>query len=341
MRKAFCVFLIAMFVVGIGGCKQTVPEFPSAEIGACSQVALEFLSDEKLKMEQDASLTDIAKQLGITLRNYPVVDGSTSTLGIVQEMYKSMFGEGGADTEDYPTEASKTVPSYQLLIDGEADMIIVPYASADILNRAKEKGVTLEFNRIAAEALIFITPLENPVENITTEQIRSIYIDNGIDNWKELGGPDKKLVPICRNEDSGSQSQMDNLILNNEEMHPDIKENYVELTMDGMLSQVAFQHYGGIGGTPTESYAIGYTLYAYLRDHTLVTGIGDSLKILAFDGIQPDQESLANGAYSLTDGYYAVTRSDLPEDHTARTMIEWLRGDGASVVEKLGLIPSK
>jgi phosphate transport system substrate-binding protein len=82
----------------------------------------------------------------------------------------------------YPAKASKTVPAYRLLIAGEANMILVPYASADVLEEAENAGVELEFHKVAAEALLFITPAENPTESITLEQIREIYLHYGITN---------------------------------------------------------------------------------------------------------------------------------------------------------------
>ena len=337
MKKPLCIFIITVLFIGICGCKSAVPEASSSRESTAVSKALSVGESTSV---HDSSTTGAAKQLGITSENYPVIDGSTSTFSIVHNIYNAMFIENGGPADKYPAKASKTVPSYNLLIDGKADMVIVPYASADILNQAKAKGVTLEFNRIAKEALIFITSIENPAENITAEQVRNIYLDNAIDNWKEIGGPDKKLVPICRNADSGSQSQMDNLILNHEKMHPDIIKNYVELTMEDMLYLVAFYHGGGIDNPPTESYALGYTLYTYLQTDNNITGIGDHLKILAFDGITPNQESLATGEYSLTDGYYAVIRSDLPEDHPARAIIDWLHGDGVFTIANLGLIAS-
>ncbi|MEG6523352.1 PstS family phosphate ABC transporter substrate-binding protein [Desulfotomaculum sp. 1211_IL3151] len=283
-------------------------------------------------------MSDTAGKLGITHQNYPKMDGSTSTLSIVRAINKALYQY--YENDNFPETAAKTVPSYQALINGEVDMIIVPYASSDVLDLAKDKGVELEFFPIAAEALVFITPIENETENITLEQLRSIYLDYGITNWTELGGPNRALVPICRNSDSGSQSQMDNLVLNGKKMHSAIQKNYVELTMEGMLEQVAFYHNGGLNGSPTDSYALGYTLYTYLKSMGEVTGIDERLKILAFEGFVPTEESLADGSYSLTDGYYAVVRKDLPKNHSARIIINWLKSDdGKAVIKGLGLIP--
>jgi len=285
-------------------------------------------------------MTETAEKLGITHENYPRIDGSTSTLSIVRAINRAMYQSD--ENDNFPEVQSKTVPSYKKLIKGEVDMIIVPYASSDVLALAKDAGVELEFYPISAEALVFITPKENKAENITMEQVRRIYLDYGITNWSALGGPDRELVPICRNSDSGSQSQMDNLILKGEKMHPAIQKNYVELTMEGMLEQVAFYHNGGLGGKPTNSYALGYTLYTYLKSMGEITGIDEKLKMLAFDGVAPSEESIADGSYSLADGYYAVVRKDLPKDHSGRIIINWLKSDdGKAVIKTLGLIPKE
>lgn len=290
---------------------------------------------------ENAVMTPTAQALGITYEDYPRIDGSTSTLGLVRAVWRAMVDDSSAAFgAGYPEEAGKTVPSYHKLIEGEVDLIFVPYASQDVLQAAKDAGVELEFHKVAAEALIFITPKDNSADSITREQVRSIYLDNDIDNWKELGGPRRKLVPICRNADSGSQSQLDNLVLDNESMHPSIEKNHVELTMEGMLEQVAYYHSGGFDGKPTRSYALGYTLYSYLINMTEMTGVGDNLKILDYEGIAPSFENIADGSYPLADGYYAVVRSDLPEDHSARAVISWLQSDeGSAAIETIGLIP--
>ncbi len=110
--------------------------------------------------------------------------------------------------------------------------------------------------------------------------------------------------------------------------------------MEGMLEQVAFYHSGGLSGKPTDSYALGYTLYTYLQQMNEITGIGEHLKILSLDGVLPTAENIADGYDPLADGYYAVIRSDFPASHSARAVITWLQSeDGAASIEGIGLIP--
>lgn len=335
MKRMISLLLFSLIVLTLCAC--TVNDGAKEQSSTSPSITTQPVTEGNKNREMTAT----ANSLGITAKNYPIIDGSTSTLPLVQAIYRAMYGDEVYEDSSYPKEASKTVPSYRRLIRGEADLILVPFASIDVLEEAKNAGVELEFHKIASEALIFITSVENTAESITLDQVREIYLNYGITNWSELGGPDRKLVPICRNSDSGSQSQMDNLVLNNEEMHPDIQNNYVELTMEGMLELVAFYHGGGMSGSPTNSYALGYTLYTYLQQMNEVTGIGDRLKILSFDGVFPTAKNIADGHYPLANGYYAVVRADLSNDHSARSIITWLQGEeGIKAIENLQLIPS-
>jgi len=100
-------------------------------------------------------------------KNYPKIDGSTSSLPIVQEIYKAIFKPETIDGEEVwsglPMSASKTIESYKLLIDGEVDMIIVSDPSEEVKALAAEKGVELEYTPICLEALVFINSGVRPL----------------------------------------------------------------------------------------------------------------------------------------------------------------------------------
>jgi len=327
MKKQYIFILVLVIIISFCGCVSNAQstETETIELGI-------------------PVMSATAGIYGVNDENYPKIDGSTSTLPIVQAIHEVMYKEGGI----YPETASKTVPSYELLINGEVDLILVPYASTDVLALAEQNGVNLEFFPIALEALVFITPIENTVENITMEQVRDIYIHYGIKNWSELGGPDRNLIPICRNADSGSQAALDETVLNNEEIHPDIKKNYKEMTMDGMVVQVAFYHTVGSGvrsiiqdkKRDMNSYALGYTLYTWYIAETGMTGFDQYLRVLSFEGVEPNNDSIVDGSYPLSIKYYAVVRSDLSEEHSARSVIDFLQSEeGAKSINWKGLIP--
>ena len=61
--------------------------------------------------------------------------------------------------------------------------------------------------------------------------------------------------------------------------------------------------------------------YKYLIDNDRITGVGEDLKILDYEGVKPDVETISSGYYPLSDGYYLVFRKDEPEDSPVLSLI--------------------
>ena len=231
----------------------------------------------------------------------PVLDGSTSTYQITQNIYRSYY-QNYENHPDFPKAHSKTVASYKRLIDGEVEMIFVPDAGEEVLRYAEEKNVKLKFIPIANEALIFFTGTRNKVDNITTEQLHEIYVNNGIKNWKELGGDDATLAAYCRNEDSGSHAQMEQFILDGKEINDNISKERTSIMMSSILTDVDDYNKKNEG-----KYAMGYSLFYYYLVNSSILGPVD-LKFMSIDGIAPTEETISDGTYPYTSNYYAVIR---------------------------------
>lgn len=260
----------------------------------------------------------------------PILDGSTSTYAITQNIY-SMFYNNYDKAPGFPKSHSKTVGSYKRLINGEVEMIFVPDAGEDIMKYAEEKGVRLKFIPIANEALIFFTAAENPVSNITTEHLYDIYVNNSITNWKELGGTDGVLAAYCRNEDSGSHAQMEKFILNGKEISENIAKERTSIIMSSILTDVDDYNKKNEG-----SYAMGYSLYYYYQNNQMLLGPVD-LKLMSIDGIEPTEETVANGTYPYTTNYYAVIR-DGENNSKIDAFAELMQGEfGDTIAQMSGL----
>jgi len=243
-----------------------------------------------------AILLETAPQVEI-----PVLDGSTSTYAITQNIYSAYY-RNYDNHPDFPKAHSKTVASYKRLIDGDVEMIFVPDAGEEVLKYAEEKNVKLKFIPIADEALIFFTGTKNNVDNITTEQLHDIYVNNGITNWKELGGDDGTLAAYCRNEDSGSHAQMEQFILDGKKINENISKERTSIMMSSILTEVDDYNRKNEG-----NYAMGYSLFYYYLVNSSVLG-PLNLKFLSIDGIAPTEETISDGTYPYTTSYYAVIR---------------------------------
>lgn len=233
----------------------------------------------------------------------PILDGSTSTYNITQNIYWQFY-INPQNHENYPKAHSKTSNSYKRLIDGEVEMIFVPDPSEEVKNYAEEKGVKLRYIPIATEALIFFTDKNNTADNITTEQLYNIYVNNSIENWSEIGGENADLVPFCRNLDSGSHAQMERFILDGKDLNEEIRKEHTSWIMSSILTEVDYFNRNNHG-----KYAMGYSLYYYYFNSQTVLG-PVNLKLMSINGVAPTEESIANGTYPYTTNYYAVVRDE-------------------------------
>ena len=260
----------------------------------------------------------------------PVLDGSTSTYDITKNIYAAFY-QNSDKAPGFPKAHSKTTNSYRRLIDGEVEMIFVPDAGEDVVKYAKEKNVKLKFTPIANEALIFFTSTKNPVENINTKELHNIYVNNGITNWKDIGGTDSVLAAYCRNEDSGSHAQMENFILDGKEINENIAKERTSIIMSSILTDVDTYNKKNQG-----KYAIGYSLYYYYQNSKMILGPLD-LKLMSIDGIAPTEETIANSTYPYTTNYYAVTR-DGKNNPKVDAFLELMQGEfGDAIAEQSGL----
>ena len=266
----------------------------------------------------------------------PIIDGSTSTYPFTENLYSTLFSNGYKHP-DRPEAHSKSHVTYQKLINGEIDMMFASvYPASDILKMAEEKGVKLELIPIAYDAMIFFTNADNSIEGLTKEQISNIYVNDAYDNWAEVGGPDALMYPYCRNNDSGSHAQMEKHFLNGNEIHPEVQKE-TSFTMSNVLTDVM-----GAKTDDPVGYGLGYSIYYYFNNMDIFYDTNTHLKLLAIDGVHPNDETIADGTYPLSNNTYVVLRSDQPEGSPARKMAEFmLTKAGQEIVRLAGFGPLK
>lgn len=272
-----------------------------------------------------------AKQFGFD-KVMPIIDGSTSTYPFTNAVYNMLFSNGENHPQK-PAKHSKSHATYQRLINGEIDMSFASvYPASDILKMAEEKGVELELIPIAYDAMIFFTNKDNTIEGLTSEQISNIYVNNAYENWNQIGGPNAILYPYCRNNDSGSHAQMEKHFLNGNEIHSKIMSETRSEAMQSILTDVI--------DAKTEEplgYGLGYSIYYYYHNADMILGTKSHLKLLAIDGVHPNDFTIADGTYPLSNNTYIAIRKDTPLDSPARKMAEFmLTEEGQQCVQNAG-----
>ena len=259
-----------------------------------------------------------------TRDNLPRLDGSTSTVPLAQSMCAVLLGEEPEAVADL-VRFSRTTQSYRELMAGKADLVLAAEPSSEVLSELKQDGKWL-VTPFATDALVFVVNRDNPVDSLTSDQVRQIYAGQ-ITNWSEVGGSDTAIVPFQRNEGAGSQTLMEKLVMKGQEMM-EAPQTLVPDSMSGLLEAV--REYDN---SPA---AIGYTVYYYANDMEMAQG----LKVLAIDGVAPSADTIRSGEYPFLNPYFVAIAADTPEDAPTRILYDWVLGpEGQKLVELEGYVP--
>jgi ABC-type phosphate transport system substrate-binding protein len=240
--------------------------------------------------------------------------------------YAEQGGEQSAESPPpNPSPSPSTKPSAELEspVFTPVSLILVTPPSPEETDYAQQAGVTLEQKPVALDGFVFIVNRDNPVESLTLEQLRDIYTGQ-ITNWKEVGGYDAKIRAFQREGGSGSQTAMEQLVMEGAPMLVPPSVMVVQ-GMGGLIERVAeYQN---------DASSIGYT-YAYYLENLYHN---ENIKVLRIEGIAPSPQTYLDRSYPLTTAYYAVIRADEPKDSPARRLRDFLLTDtGQAIIEMAG-----
>jgi phosphate transport system substrate-binding protein len=257
----------------------------------------------------------------------PIIDGATAFYPYYKAMVARMIG---LDEEETATRilCSTTDYAYPYLADREVDLIFCLLPSEDQVEYAKEAGVEFEYVPFLNEGFVFFVNKDNPVDELTIDQLHDIYAGK-ITNWKEVGGDDVEITAYQRTEGSGSQTGLYLHVIPQDEVIQPPKEKVIG-TMGEIIDAVA--------GYENKAGAIGYS-YNYF-----VTSMhyDESIKLLKINGIAPSNDSIASGKYPMISQVCAVFRSDEPEGSLVRQIAEWCRSEeGQALAVEKGYVPNK
>ena len=259
-----------------------------------------------------------------TRENFPRLNGSTSMVPLGQAIACVLLGESRQEVEDL-VQFNRTTASYRALMAGECDLLLAAEPAPAIYEEKEEQGFDWRMEELAMDALVFVVNEDNPVDSLTPEQLRQIYTGQ-ITNWSQVGGEDREIIPFQRNAEAGSQTLMEKLVMQGEEMMSAPTEQVI-LSMGELVEAV--REYDGSPG------AIGYTVYYYANDMNMA----DGLKILKVDGVAPEAESIRSGEYPFLNPYYVVMAASEPEDSPTGVLFAWLLGrEGRELVESQGYV---
>ena len=220
-----------------------------------------------------------------------------------------------------------------MLLSGEIDFFFGARPSEAQLQMAEEAGVELELTPIGKEAFVFFVNDQNPVDNLSTEQLRGIY-SGEINNWHSVGGKIKRILAFQRPENSGSQTMME-YFMGDKPLREPLQAEYVE-DMIGVLRKTADYE--------NSDSSIGYSFRYYTTIMADSSGEdADGIKLLSVDGVYPDTETIQSGEYPYTTYLYAITAANREgAKSTLKPFLEWIVGSqGQKLVSDTGYVAVK
>lgn len=217
--------------------------------------------------------------------------------------------------EDY----SLSHPESEIDIQGggsSAGITAVETGTADIgmSSRAlNENEQALWSVEIAKDGLAIIINPQNPVQDLTLDQIRDIYTTQ-ISDWSELGGPRASIHIIAREDGSGTQSAFESLVMRKAQITP----RAIIQDSNGAIRQLVSGDRNSIG-----FISLG------LVDQTV--------KAIRLDGVAPTRENVINGSYSLFRPFLFVANG--PPTGLTKQFIDFtLSSEGQQLLVNEGLI---
>ena len=322
-----------------------------------------------VEKEYTAGLKKPTATTAMTYENVPVSDGSDATLPLRQLLIANELGleaEWEQDVNEifpkwrigpkedaplwyklmpYTMKQSDTHTAFVECVNGSTDLIVTERGiTPGESELAEAKGVEILSRAIAKDALTFVVHADNPVQNLSLEQVRKIYTGE-ITNWKEVGGNDAPIVPLVRESGSGTQVNMENLIMGGQTI-PDRTD------IQGQLCRDSESPYYTMVFSVEGANAIFYTPYYYYRyivRNDKVDELGEAyakgnhpstkIKSLSLDGIAPSRETIASSEYPVITDVYASVRSDLDMSSVAYQLFYLLAtGQRNKVIDESGYV---
>ncbi len=234
-------------------------------------------------------------------------DGSTSMEKVIGYLSEAYMEENSDVKITYnPTGSGSGIQAVQ---EGRCDI------GLSSRNLKDEEAKELKGTVVAIDGIAIIVNPQNPIADLTIEQISSLY-KGEITNWKEIGGYDAPVVLIGREAASGTRDGFES-ITDTE----DACKYSQELTSTGDVVQT-------VASNPN---AIGYASLASVKD---------TVKAIDVEGVTPTTETIQNGTYKVQRNFVFVTKKNKELTGAAKSFFDFATSAAADeLVTEAGAVP--
>ena len=213
------------------------------------------------------------------------------------------------------------------LINGTVDIANASRAiKPEEIEAAKANGIEPVEHVIARDAIAVIVNPQNPVNELTLDQISRIYRGE-ITNWQEVGGEDRPIVRLSRETNSGTHVYFLEAVVR--------LGNSRDKTILSPLTLLLPSSEGIISEVSSNPNAIGYDGLGYVTDEVKVIAVSpgkDQPYVL------PSIQSVNDLTYPIARDLYMYSRQD--SSQAVLDFLDWvLSAEAQQIVADLGFVP--
>ncbi len=162
---------------------------------------------------------------------------------------------------------------------------------------------------IGQDGIAVIVHPDNDVANLTTEQLRDIY-QGRVANWQAVGGPDRSIDVISREDGSGTRAEFERLVMGDR-----------RTSRSAVIAPSSAAMVTAVSRSPG---AIGYVSMSYLNP---------GVRSVDVDGSAPTLENVAGNSYPLRSTLFIIGLEEPQNDF--RAFVGWVQSpEGQAVVSR-------
>lgn len=240
------------------------------------------------------------------------IKGSNTMLPLLEKLADEFMDENPG-FEIY-TEGGGTEVGIRDLLDNKvqisaASRNLEPEETKLMAERFGSVGVS---TFIARDAIRVFVNKQNKVSNVNIDELRKIFTGE-IKNWKDVGGIDKPILAIVRDDVSGTAAHFKTRILSGQDFSKSVLE---KSKVEDIIEDVE-----------ENENAIGFSGLGYEWD----------CKSLSIDNIYPDEENIKNMTYPLSRYLHFYTINQ--PTGFLKEFIDWvLSPKGQRIIKEFGFV---
>ena len=258
---------------------------------------------------EDTTGTDDTQMEETQLSGSVSTDGSTSMEEVIGALGEQFQADTGVSVTYNPTGSGSGIEAVK---NGSCDIGLSSRALKD-----EEKAAGLTETTVALDGIAIIVNAENPVTDLSIDQIAQIYT-GAVTDWADMGGTAGTIAVIGRESGSGTRDGFES----------------ITGTEDAcVLAQELSSTGAVIEAVRTTPGAIGYASLSAVEGQEGIT-------VLTVDGVAPSEETVLDGSYAIQRPFVFVTRTDEALSDAAQAFFEFATStDANDLIAAAGAVP--